>query len=65
MNVKHRPQELLLFESVAHEIETDVRARRASPAQEVVIGTGLYDQLCLFHATMMPQFQMLKRDCGN
>jgi hypothetical protein len=55
MNVKHRPQELLLFKSVAHEIETDVRARRASPAQEVVIGTGFYDQFRLFHATMMPQ----------
>jgi hypothetical protein len=65
MNVEHPPQKLLLFESVAYEIETDIRAGRAPRAQEVVVGIGLYDQLCLFHATMMPQVRMLKRGCGN
>lgn len=62
MHIEHASQELLLFQGVTSEVEAHRRTERAYTREKLILGLGLDYQFRSFHATMMPQFWMLKRD---
>jgi hypothetical protein len=55
MIIKHFAKNLLAFEGVACEMESDGVAEGAGTIKEVILWLGRYDQLCIVHATIMPQ----------
>jgi len=57
MNVKHLTQVRLFRKAVAHDVESNIAAKRTPGTQEVMVGVGFQDQFRRFHGNMMPQAQ--------
>jgi hypothetical protein len=62
--IEHLAQKLFAFERVACEMEANGAADGAGTIKEIIFRLGIYDQPRVIHATMMPQSEMPKRDCG-